>query len=178
MAFSLENFEKISAGGSEAVRKIFGYTDTSETLANIAASAFFNPVDQFLTIGDTLKLRGSDGVAEYDVTAVSPNVTVAGSAASIPDDSITDAMLAPGIQSSGIIRGNAQYTTTGGAAAEAITLTGIDNTYLAFVQLVDGGTSTVSVVKAVVTADTLTITFSADPGNDAIVNYMLVNDAS
>lgn len=71
----------------------------------------------------------------------------------------------------------AQATTAGGAAAEAITVTGALATDLAFVQMVDPGTNTVSVVQAVVTANTLTVTFSADPGNDAIVNYQIVRRA-
>lgn len=87
---------------------------------------------------------------------------------------VTKAKLETAIQPAGVIKFGAQFTTLGGAAAEAITVTGALATDLAFVQLVDGGTGVVSVVKAVVTADTLTVTFSADPGNDAKINYQIV----
>lgn len=67
-----------------------------------------------------------------------------------------------------------QETTVGGAAAEAFTVTGAEATDLAFVQVVDNGTSNVTALQAVVTANTLTVTFSADPGADTIINYQLL----
>jgi hypothetical protein len=77
MAFSLSKWDKLSAAGNSSVRELWGYTDTSITLATIEASAFFNDVADHLTIGDTIWARGSDGVDQLNVTAVSPNVTVA-----------------------------------------------------------------------------------------------------
>lgn len=77
MAFSLSKWDKLSAAGNSSVRELWGYTDTSITLATIEASAFFNDVADALTIGDTIWARGSDGVDQLNVTAVSPNVTVA-----------------------------------------------------------------------------------------------------
>lgn len=71
----------------------------------------------------------------------------------------------------------AQYTTTGGAAAEAITITGALATDLAFVQLKDDGTNNVSILSAAVTSNTLTVTFSGDPGNDAVIYYQLIREA-
>ncbi len=76
MAFSLDNFDKLSTAGIEVVRKIFAYTDTDETLATLSASGYFNDVDHRLTIGDSIFMRGSDGSAQYEITAVSPNVTM------------------------------------------------------------------------------------------------------
>lgn len=89
--------------------------------------------------------------------------------AKILNANVTLAKLSSGITPSHVIKFASQYTTTGGAAAEAITVTGALNTDLAFVQLVNDGTANVSVLSAVVTANTLTVTFSADPGNDAII---------
>jgi hypothetical protein len=91
--------------------------------------------------------------------------------------SVEKSMLATGIDMSHIIVFAGQHTTVGGAAAEAITVTGALNTDLAFVQLVNDGTSNVSVLSAVVTANTLTVTFSANPGNDAVINYQLIRAA-
>lgn len=87
-------------------------------------------------------------------------------------------MLAAGIAPSHVIRFADQHTTVGGGAGEAITVTGAAATDLAFVQMVDDGTNNVTIVNAVVTADTLTVTFSGDPGNDAVINYQLINAAS
>ena len=94
--------------------------------------------------------------------------------ASINPGVIDDTMLDAALQPSHVVKFAAQVTTAGGAAAEAITVTGALATDLAFVQLVDPGTNTVAVVQAAVTADTLTVTFDADPGNDAIINYQII----
>lgn len=94
--------------------------------------------------------------------------------AKILNANVTMAKLATGISASHIVKFAGQPTTVGGAAAEVITVTGALNTDLAFVQMVDNGTNNVTVVSAAVTADTLTVTFSADPGNDAIINYQIL----
>lgn len=99
-------------------------------------------------------------------------------ATTIQAGAIDLAMLSVGITPSDLIKFSDQYTTLGGAAAEAIAVAGALNTDLAFVQLVSPGTNTVSVDYAVVTADTLTVTFSADPGNDAIINYQIIRAAA
>lgn len=107
--------------------------------------------------------------------AMSGDATLANTGAlTIANTAVSKAKLAAVIQPAAVIKYAAQYTTTGGAAAEAITVTGALSTDLAFVQLVDDGTNNVTVLNAVMTADTLTVTFSADPGNDAIINYQIV----
>lgn len=76
MAFDLDNFDKLSAAGNPNVRKVFGYYSASDALATISASAYFNDVDNYLSIGDDIMLAGSDGYDRVRVTAISPNVTV------------------------------------------------------------------------------------------------------
>jgi hypothetical protein len=99
--------------------------------------------------------------------------------AKILNANVTLAKLAAGITPSHIIKFANQVTTVGGAAAEAFTVTGaVAATDRAFVQMVDNGTNNVTVLQAVVTANTLTVTFSADPGNDAVINYQLIRAAS
>jgi len=96
-----------------------------------------------------------------------------------PAASITLASLASGITPSHVIKYAAKVTTVGGAAAEAFTVTGaVAATDLAFVQIVDNGTSNVTVLQAVVTNNTLTVTFSANPGNDTIINYQIIRAAA
>ena len=71
----------------------------------------------------------------------------------------------------------AVYTTGGGAAAEAITITGLLATDVPTVTMADDGTNGTTIVSAACTADTLTVTFSADPGADAIINYAVLRDS-
>lgn len=99
--------------------------------------------------------------------------------AKILNANVTLAKLASGITPSHIIKFANQVTTVGGAAAEAFTVTGaLAASDRAFVQVVDNGTSNVTVLQAVVTNDTLTVTFSANPGNDTIINYQIIRAAA
>lgn len=84
------------------------------------------------------------------------------------------AMLSTGITPSHVVKFAGQPTSVGGAAGEAFTVTGIAATDLAFVQIVSNGTGNVTVLEAVCTLDTLTITFSGDPGADTIFNYQIL----
>ncbi len=98
--------------------------------------------------------------------------------AKLADNAVSLENLDSGITPSHIVVFAGQPTTAGGGAAEAITVTGALATDLAFVQMVDDGTNNVTIVNAVVTADTLTVTFSGDPGNDAVINYQLIRAAA
>jgi hypothetical protein len=99
--------------------------------------------------------------------------------AKILDANVTLAKLAAGITPSHVIKFASQVTTVGGAAAEAFVVTGaVGATDRAFVQVVDDGTANVTVLQAVVTDNTLTVTFSANPGADTIINYQIIRVAS
>lgn len=99
--------------------------------------------------------------------------------AKIANSNVTLAKLASGITPSHVIKFANQVTTAGGAAAEAITVTGaVAATDRAFVQVVSDGTANVTVLQAVVTNNTLTVTFSADPGNDTVINYQIIRAVS
>lgn len=67
-----------------------------------------------------------------------------------------------------------QATTTGGAAAEDVTVTGALATDIAFAVIEDNGTNNVTLLQTAADADKITLTFSADPGNDAVVNYQVL----
>lgn len=99
--------------------------------------------------------------------------------AKILNANVTLAKLAAGITPSHVIKFANQVTTVGGAAAEAFTVSGaVAATDRAFVQVVDNGTANVTVIQAVVTTNTLTVTFSGNPGSDCIINYQLIRAAS
>ncbi len=108
-----------------------------------------------------------------DVTISNAGVTAIGAA------KVTKAMLAATVRPSHMIVFADQVTTVGGAAAEAFAVAGaLAATDRAFVQVVDDGTANVTVLQAVVTNDTLTVTFSANPGNDAVINYQIIRATS
>jgi hypothetical protein len=138
----------------------------SETLAsgNIFVGSALNVATGVTMSGDaTIDNTGDLTIADDAITT-----------AKIDDEAVTAGKLATALQPSHVVKFAGQPTTGGGNAAEAITVTGALATDLAFVEMVDPGTNTVSIVQAVVTADTLTVTFSGDPGNDAVINYQLL----
>ncbi len=66
-----------------------------------------------------------------------------------------------------------------GIAPEAFAVAGaLAASDRAFVQIVNNGTNNVTVLQAVVTNDTLTITFSGDPSNDTVFNYQIIRAAA
>lgn len=113
------------------------------------------------------------GVAVTGVLAI----TNAG-VTSLANGSVLLAALSAGIAPSHVVKFAAQYTTVGGAAAEAIAIAGLLATDLVYIQLKAPGTNTVTVHFAVPTTNTLTVTFSADPGNNAIIYYQVLRAAA
>lgn len=131
------------------------------------------------TLASAQVFVGSAGNVATGVALTGPIAITNAGVTSIVDGSVVLADLATGIAPAGVIKFMGQATTVGGAAAEAITMTGaVAATDRAFVQVVDNGTSNVTVLQAVVTTNTLTVTFSADPGADTIINYQLIRAAS
>lgn len=152
----------------------FTYDATTDAFVGVPANG---GVSNTLPSGDILVGNASNVATARamtgDITINNTGVTAIGAG------KVLLAMLGAGITPAAVIKFFAQYTTTGGAAAEAITISGaVAATDRAFVQLVSAGTNNVSVVKAVVTTNTLTVTFSGDPGADAIINYQLIRAAS
>jgi hypothetical protein len=126
-------------------------------------------------IATDVAMSGDATIANTGVLTITANAITT---AKILNANVTLAKLAAGITPSHIVKFGGQHTTVGGSASEAITVTGALATDLAFVQVVDNGTNNVTVLQAAVTSNTLTITFSADPGADAIVNYQLLRAAT
>ena len=143
---------------------------------NAAAAIAFSKLAA-LTSGNILV--GSAGNVPTSV-AMSGDITISNAGlTAIGAGKVLLAMLGTGIAPSAVIKFMSQATTVGGAAAEAITVTGaVGATDRAFVQLVAPGSNTVSVSYAVVTDNTLTVTFSGNPGNDAVINYQIVRAAA
>lgn len=122
-------------------------------------------------------LVGSAGNVATAV-AVTGDVTISNTGVTtIAAGAIDLAMLSAGITPSHVVKFAGQPTTVGGAAAEAFAVAGVLATDLAYVQMVDQGTNTVTALIAVCTNDTLTVTFSGNPGNDAVFNYQILRAA-
>lgn len=137
--------------------------------------------DGSILVGNASGLAAAVAMSGDATIANTGAVTIANLAvttAKIAAANVTLAKLASGIAPSHVVKYAGQHTTVGGAAAEAITVTGLAATDLVFVQMKDDGTGNVTIVNAVPTTNTLTVTFSADPGNDAVIYYQALRAAS
>ena len=155
---------KVSATAAIAFSKLAALTAT-----HILVGSVGNVATDVAMSGDaTLAATGAITIANNAITT-----------AKILNANVTLAKLAAGITPSHVIKFANQVTTVGGAAAEAFVVTGaLAATDRAFVQIVDNGTGNVTALQAVVTNDTLTVTFSGNPGNDTIINYQIIRIAS
>lgn len=121
-------------------------------------------------------MTGDIAISNTGVTTIQAGAVTT---AKILDANVTLAKLATGIAPAAVIKFASQVTTVGGSATEAITVTGaVAATDRAYVQVVNNGTNNVTVLQAVVTTNTLTITFSGDPAADTVINYQLVRAAA
>ncbi len=134
-----------------------------------------------LLVGSAANIA-TDVAVSGDVTLANTGaVTIAALAvttAKINTAAVTLAKLATGITPSHVVKYAANYTTTGGAAAEAITIAGALATDVPLVMLQNNGTDNVTFSYAVLTNGTLTVTFSADPKADTIISYMILRAAA
>jgi len=146
--------------------------------ADINASAAI-AFSKLATLASANILVGSAGGVATSV-AMSGDVTISNAGVTaIGAGKVLLAMLGAGIAPAAVIKFASQVTSAGGAASEAFTVSGaVAATDRAFVQLVDDGPNNVSVLSAVVTTNTLTVTFSADPGAGTIINYQLIRAAA
>jgi len=94
-------------------------------------------------------------------------------------DKVDLAMLNSGILPSHIIVYGGTETTTGGNVTEAHSVAGIVAvTDFVSVTVREDGTNTVTINQVAITDDTITITFSGDPGNDLVYNYLIFRAAA
>lgn len=96
MAFTLANWDAISAGVSNNVNTWYSYKSDSDTITTIKASGYFNNRINVLAVGDIIHAQGSgSGDSSYSlvrVTSVTTNVTVFEySVAALDSNSVTSA---------------------------------------------------------------------------------------
>lgn len=123
---------------------------------------------------------GNKAVYENTGSSASPSWDLVGDIASadIASGAVTLAKLASGISPSHIIK----YAGTtgaygGGGTSNAFTVTGVAATDVVSA-VIRTSTNNVSITKAVPTTNTLTITFSADPGAGTTVDYIVARAAA
>lgn len=96
----------------------------------------------------------------------------------IADSSVTLAKLASGIAPARIIvLAGTTGAYAGGGTSNAFTVTGLAATD-AVSSVIRASTNAVSIAKAVPTTNTLTVTFSGDPGASTTVDYIVARAAA
>ncbi len=168
-------------------------TGVSSIVAGVIVNADINAAaaiaySKLATLATGSILAGNAGVPT--ATALSGDATIGATGiltiannaittAKILAANVTLAKLAAGITPSHVIKFANQVTTVGGAAAEAFSVPGaLAASDRAFVEVVSNGAADVTVLQAVVTNDTLTVTFSANPSNDVVINYQIIRAAA
>lgn len=173
------------------------YQAGSDVAATVQAAGYFNYFadwlntliynnGNYLRVGDLIYCTCDDenlwlevvSIGQTITTQVAPVTAGAVDTAAIQDGAVTLPKLAAGITPSHVVKYAAQFTTVGGAAAEAIAIPGVLATDLGFVQIKDNGTGNVTALQAACTANTLTVTFSGNPGNDCIIYYQILRAAA
>lgn len=77
MAFVLDDFVPMSSMANSNAPRWFNYASSTDLVAAIGGSGYFNDVARNLQIGDVIHTVDSAGVSTlHNVTAVSPDVTV------------------------------------------------------------------------------------------------------
>lgn len=126
---------------------------------------------------------GPDSVGTADIqnnAVTAPKIAAdAVITAKILNANVTLAKLAAGITPSHIIKFAGTLTSVGGAAAEAFAIVGaVAATDRIYVTLTNQGPNTVTILKSVLANDSVTVTFSANPGAGAILNYQVIRAAA
>ncbi len=142
-----------------------------------------SPETLITTEGDII-VGAASGVAQRLAKGSSGLPLVAGAstvsyaqlaAAGIASSAVTLAKLHSGITPSHVVKYAGTFTTVGGDATESITVSGVLGTDIVSVQTASGNTN---VLRAVAATDAITVTLSADPGNDDVLNYIVYRAAS
>lgn len=123
-------------------------------------------------------LVGNGSNVATDV-AISGDVTLSNAGAvAIGAGKVLLAMLGAGITPSHVVKFAGKYTTLGGSATEAQTVSGVAATDIVIVCLQQKGATPRTILTAAPTTNTITYVFSGDPSTDHIVSYQVLRAAS
>jgi hypothetical protein len=170
MAFTTNTAALISSGFADGAPALLSFKSTTDDLATIKASAYFNEWIELLTVDFLFYIIGTDGADLVKVTSVTTNVTVSSILGALPPGSVELADLAAGIKPSNIIKFDGKESNGGGSATIAIMVAGTLATDLVYAQ-VEASTNAVEVQKVTPTTDTVTVLLSGDPGASTIITW-------
>jgi len=89
------------------------------------------------------------------------------------------ANLATGIVPSHVVKFAGKHTSTAnGGGVNAVTVTGVAATDVVIATLQTAGSTPRTILTAIPTTNTITVTFSGDPSTDHIVSYMVLRAAA
>lgn len=100
------------------------------------------------------------------------------SVAALPAGSVQLADLAAGISPSHVVKFAGTFTTLGGDASEAITVTGAAATDIVQVTVRVAGATPRSIVAAAPATNAINVTLSGDPSTDHVLQYIVLRAAS
>lgn len=100
------------------------------------------------------------------------------SSSQIAAGAVTLAKLASGIAPSHVVKFAGTFTTAGGDASEAITVTGAAATDIVQVMVKTAGATPRSIVAAAAATNAINVTLSGDPSTDHVLQYVVLRAAS
>lgn len=126
-----------------------------------------------------LEAKNYDPALAAGATVSTNNIAVGEIAtADLADSSVTLAKLASGVTPSHVVKfAGTTSAYGGGGTSNGFTVTGAAATDVA-TAVIRASTNAVSITKAVLTTNTLTVHFSADPGAGTTVDYVIVRAAA
>lgn len=172
MAFNKENFASFSNVANYGAVVGFSYRSSTDTLAEITASAYFNDFAQRFTAGDIMFLQGSDAEGMYKITAVTPNVTVG---AYLDGASVGNVAL--GTQTGGLEL-VFPIAVTGGATANYDVEMTRDIQVTRVIFQFNGAGDTSDTIQVLNTSDAITEAFDGDQIDTASLPAGTINDAN
>lgn len=93
-------------------------------------------------------------------------------------NSVTLAKLASGIAPSHVVKFAGTFTTLGGDASEAISVSGAAATDIVVVTVKTAGATPRSIVAATAATNAINVTMSGDPSTDHVLQYVVLRAAS
>jgi predicted RecA/RadA family phage recombinase len=171
--------EAVNDDGNSAVAvgdQLFYNGSDTPVLTKKNSGSFFGLALEAITSGetDTINVFVPRGMGPGTVDILADTI----GASEIKNDAVSLEHLDDGVLPSHVIKFAGTATTAGGAAAEDIAVVGALANDVAIVTIKDNGTNNVTLLQSVAATDKITCTFSADPGNDAIINYMILRAAA
>lgn len=130
---------------------------------------------ELIQLGDLLEAAASIITADIADAAITAAKIASDAVTTVKilNANVTLAKLASGIAPSHIVKFAQSYTTLGGAAAEAVTIAGVAAGDIVSATLRQKGATPRTILTAIPTTNTVTLTFSGDPSTDHIVDIVV-----